>query len=76
MYLKRDGETQQGIDVSRKYASKNYEYKRHHNDKNGIEYLIGLANTTCFDNHDFGDIPKGTVFDTEFTNLIIPIIYK
>lgn len=75
LYLKRDVETEKDIDVIRANASKNYTYKKTHNAENGVEYHIGLTNTTCFDNHDFGDIPLG-VFPDGFTDLTIPIRYK
>lgn len=75
LYLKRDSETEKDIDVIRQNASKNFAFKKTHNAENGIQYAIGLTNTSCFDTHDFGDIPSG-VFDENFTNLVIPIRYK
>jgi hypothetical protein len=75
LYLKRDNETERDIDIIRQNASKNYQYKKLHNAENGIEYVIGRNDTTCFENHDFGDITEGT-FSPDFTNLIIPIRYK
>ena len=75
LYLKRDAETEKDIDVIRQNASKNFAFKKAHNAENGIQYVIGLTNTSCFENHDFGDIPAG-VFDSGFTDLTIPIRYK
>lgn len=75
LYLKRDSETEKDIDVIRQNASKNFAFKKTHNAENGIEYQIGLTNTTCFDNHDFGDI-NPSVFPAGFTDLTIPIRYK
>lgn len=75
LYLKRDNETERDIDPIRQNASKNFSYKKQHNLENGIQYKIGLTPTTCFEHHDFGDIPDG-VFESEFVSLQIPIRYK
>ena len=72
LYLKRDQETELEIDDIRQNASENFGFKKIHNQENGIEYVIGRSNTTCFDNHDFSDIPAG-IFDDAFLKLQIPI---
>lgn len=75
LYLKRDDETEHDIDPIRQNASKNFAYKKQHNQENNIIYKIGLTKTSCFETHDFNDIPNGT-FDENFVNLQIPIRYK
>jgi hypothetical protein len=73
LYLKRDQETEKDIDVIRQNASQNFAFKKLHNAENGVDYHIGRNNTTCFSDHDFGDIPEG-VFDKAFTDLTIPLL--
>jgi hypothetical protein len=73
LFLRRDHVTERGIDVIRKNASKNYMYKRHFNDQQGIEYEIGMCPTTNLQYHDFHDIPPG-IFTPEFNALNIPLL--
>lgn len=73
LFLKRDNETERGIDVIRKNASKNYMYKRHFNEQQGIKYQIGMCETTNLQCHDFHDIEPG-IFDPEFNALNIPLL--
>lgn len=73
LFLKRDEETERQIDDFRQNASKNYAYKRHFNQEQGVEAMIRQTTTTNLEYHDFHDIPPG-IFDPEFNALKIPLL--
>jgi hypothetical protein len=73
LYLKRDAETERGIEEIRQNASSNFAYKKSFNVEQGVEFVTQRTTTDNLEFHDFLDIPAG-IFDPAFNNLKIPIL--
>lgn len=73
LYVKRDYETENKIDIIKSTCPMNYAYKRLFNEEQGVEFTWKQVYTNQLNVHDFHDIPDG-IFSPEFKNLNIPIL--